>query len=58
MLSRNIEEYKNLNIKKRKIRESRDRVPSRSRSKESLQSQEAPKHFRDVSAIQKDEGKQ
>ena len=58
MLSRNIEEYKNWRINKRKIRESRDRVPSRSRSKESLQSQEAPKHFRDVSAIQKDEGKQ
>ena len=58
MLSRNIEEYKNWSIIKPKIRESRDRVPSRSRSKESLQSQEAPKHFRDVSAIQKDEGKQ
>ena len=58
MLSRNIEEYKNWNINKRKIRESRDRVPSRSRSKESLQSQESPKNSRDVLAIQKDEGKQ
>ena len=57
MLSRNIEEYKNWRINKRKIRESRDRVPSRSRSKESSQSQESSKHSHDVSAVQKDEGK-
>ena len=58
MLSRNIEEYKNWNIKKPKIKESGERVSSRSRSKESSQSQESSKHSRDVSAIQKDEGKQ
>ena len=53
-----IEKYKYWSINKPKIREWGERVPNRSKSKESSQSQESSKHSRDISAIQKDEGKQ